>query len=81
MGEISTRMISASSYSKTASSISMDSGDAAAWVAGSDMLELGDISQESQFLSGDRCSQLKKASLSSQLLGFVQMAATSSFHD
>lgn len=43
MGKMSSRMISASSRSKTAFSISMDTGDAAARVAESDMPELGDV--------------------------------------
>lgn len=59
MGETRTRRISASSHSKTASPVCTGTGGAAARVAGPDML-----SQESRFLSADRCSRLKTASLS-----------------
>ena len=62
MGKMSTRMISASSHSKTAFSISMNTGDAAARVAESDMPELGDILGRASSSPPIRCSQPKKAS-------------------
>lgn len=62
MGKMSTRMISASSHSKTAFSISMNTGDAAARVAECDIPELEDSPGRASSSPPIRCSQPKKAS-------------------